>query len=114
MSGLTVMQYPEVVTPSSGIPGAFYAIGVSTPIPYPVEEIVQFAASFVVDIRFGRDVGLAAMVGSLPGPVFEGLKDSGAVIQGQLGIFQELACLPESFPVIDEYNQGRWVIIPLI
>jgi hypothetical protein len=26
----------------------------------------------------------------------------------------ELVCLPESFPVIDEYNQGRWGIFPLI
>ena len=114
VSGLSVLQYPGVVTPSSGMPGAFYAIGFSTPIPYPLEQVIQFAASFVVNTRFGQDTELAGMVGSLPGPVFQGLKASGAIIQGQLGVFQELACLPESFPAIDEYNQGRWVIIPLI
>lgn len=110
-----MQQYPEVVLPSSGIPNAFYAVGLKGPAPLPLSIIagaVQFIVPFV-GYRFGKDASLAGMAGSLPGPVFEELKDSGAILQNQLGAFQELVCLPESFPVIDEYNQGRWAIFPL-
>lgn len=113
INGLSALQYPDVA-PSIGTPGAFYALGLQINVPYGIEDLVQVAVSLFVGDRYGS-AKLAAMIGSLPGPVIEGLKVSGAIRQQNvIGPLQELVCFPESFGAIDEYNRGRWAIIPVI
>jgi len=123
LSGLSALQYPDVApTIPPGLPGAFYAIGFKSTVPTSlVAEMASLVVNLFIQNRFGS-APLAAMVGSLPGPVFAALTASpteGPIIKQSLNVsgpssLDELVCLPESFPVIDEYNQGRWGIFPLI
>ena len=112
--GLSAQVYPDLNVPvGTRFPGAFFVFAVSTNQQYSFTDLVQAAISFAVG-RFNGD--LAYMVGELPQPIWQGLQADGSVIPDPLGLpgsATAYACLPPSFPVLDEFNQGRWLIVPV-
>jgi hypothetical protein len=90
---------------------AFFVIRPAANPQFAFQAIVQFAAGFA-ESRF-RGQALVAMVGELPHAVFDALKLEGAILDDYHGGVLGDACLPTSFATIDEFNLGRWIIIPL-
>jgi RHS repeat-associated protein len=109
--GLSAQLYPDVGDIQGKLTGAFFVIRPAANPQFAFQALVQFAAAFAE----GRFTGqpLAAMVGELPQAVFDTLRLEGAIVNDYLGGVLGDACLPASFATLDEFNLGRWVIIPL-
>ena len=111
--GLTAGLLPEIkpgVEPS----GAFFVFAINTNRQFSITDLIQSALAFAAS-RFQGD--LAYMVGKMPQPVWQGLEASKDVVPlsfGPPGSATTYMCLPPSFPAIDEYNKGSWIIVPVL
>jgi RHS repeat-associated protein len=92
--------------------GSFFVFALNANRQFGLQDLIQSALAFAVG-RFSGD--LAYMIGKMPQPVWQGLIASQEVIPftfGPPGAATAYECLPPSFPAIDEYNQGTWLIVP--
>jgi len=91
-------------------PGSFFTFPLGDDPIAAIENALAFAGR---DSRRPRP--LAAMIGTLPGPVFDNLVKAGWVEFDSLGPAglgaHEWIFLPPSYPVLDAYNRGKWEIL---
>jgi len=112
--GLTSQILPTLdqgIEPS----GVFFVFALNTNRQFSLGDLIQAAVSFAADRFKGGD--LAYMVGKIPQPVWQGLEANRSVIPFSFGLpgsATTYACLPSSFPTLDEYNKGSWLIVPVL
>jgi RHS repeat-associated protein len=111
--GLSAQLYPETGL-GTRIPGAFFVFAVGANRQFTWQDLAQAAIAFAAS-RFSGDV--AYMVGVIPVFVWDDLVNvEKSVVRDPLGLpgsATAFACLPPSFPTLDKFLQGRWIIVPV-
>jgi len=111
--GLSAQLYPETGL-GTRIPGAFFVFAVGANKQFKWQDLAQAALAFAAS-RFSGDV--AYMVGLIPVFVWDDLVniEKSCVLDplGLPGSATAFACLPPSFPTLDKFLQGRWIIVPV-